>query len=740
MKTIKQLLRQSTKTLLGILLLTMAAAIVCVTVGQQRAADTTEALLNQRFSTVAIPLVEELVTGQAADTGASLEPEMLQWLEQIAREEPDTVKGLSRHGILSAYIPALTPLHITQQPYVPENVVWENSEYYQFQNDPRTMPYSSAMLVIRLEEMDVKPVQQSVPLKQLSPQDFPTMSDYYAWLHTDPDTQKVQLQQGFAVELTGTVTQAVSLAEGYRDPVGRFARLTMYLPTQEAVDALALEIGQSYIVNGMDYVDEYWKLLGQMNYDGRLDHVQMEPYDPALLRMLTPQEIQANIDRADRYKPIYGEKYEYLRHIVAFYNWVHINQQELDQLNAISMTLGSSACLTQYDLVRDSSGVLLDAIPKTQVSYVDHDGHTVTLDKEEYAEQYRIPTIAKLDGSLEEFLSSADGAAWQQALSRAQVNNHAFALMGVEKLSYLADFALEKVKIVQGRDFTQEELENGSPVCIIYEALAQANGLQPGDTITMQLYRSDAGLPYQQSGALNPSASFYFGSGDFEETVHYTVIGICRGTSAFADVAQNEYALTANTIIAPKASVSMQMEHRSSILFNTLVLENGRLEQFQELVLQHGLGGRFKCYDQGYSTIAANFHNYKALARQILIIGVVLYAMMMVLYLLLYPSSMRKSVRTMQSLGVGYGRCFAHVLFSAMVPVLIASILGGLLGSYLWEYVVAALQASTESSVALQIEPGTLERVSLVQVGFALAANALAAMVMALPQTLSSRR
>ena len=736
MKTIKQLYRQPMKTLLGILLLTMATAVLCITAGQQQAADTTQAMLDQRFSTVAIPLIEELVTGQAAPDGATISDELLQWMETVAREEPQIVRSLSRHGILSAYIPELTPLNMTTRPY---GLSQGTAGNYKFQSSPRTMPYSSAMLVITLDEIQVTPVEKTVMVEGLTQQDFPTLSEYVDWL-LDPETEKAYLHQGYAVELTGTVTDVVSLADGYRDPVGRFARLTMYLPTREAVDALKLQTGQTYIVNGMDYVDEYWKLMGQLNYGGRLEHVELEPYDPSLLRMLTQQEIEANIDRADRYKPTYGDRYEYLRYIVAFYNGVHLNQEELNQLNAISMTLGDSGALIEYDLVRDENRHFVEAIAKTTVSYVDENGRTVTVSKEEYAEKYRIPTIAKLDCGVEDFLSSAAGASWQEAYGRAQINNHAFALIGVDKLSHLADFALEKAKIVQGRDFTQEELDSGSRVCIIYEALAQANGLSVGDTVTMQLYRSSAGLPYQSSGALNPSASFYFGDGSFEETASYTIVGICRGASAFADVAQDAYSFTANTIFAPKASVGMEMETGKSILFNTLIVQNGRLEQFQELVLQHGLGGRFKCYDQGYSTIAANFHNYKALARQILIIGVVLYAMMMVLYLLLYPSSMRKSVRTMQSLGVGYGKRVFHVLMSAMSMVAVASLLGFLLGNYLWDYVVEALRASTESAMELHLEQGTLERITLAQMGIALAANTVVAMIMALPKNLSSRR
>ena len=736
MKTIKQLYRQPMKTLLGIVLLTLAAAVLCVTAGQQRAADTTQELLDQRFSTVAIPLMEELLSGQAAADGAVISDELMQWMETMVREEPEVVRALSRHGLLSAYIPELTPLNLTTQPYVPENVDWERSEYYAFQNDPRTMPYSSAMLVITLEDVDVSPVVETVAREGLTEEDFLTKGEYEAWWN-DPDTEKLELVKGYCAKLTGTVTEVISLAEGYRDPVGRIARLTMYLPAE--ADVQDLQIGAQYIVNGMNYVDEYWKLLGQVNYDGRLEHVKWEPYDPSLLRMLTDKQIEANIRRADANKKIYGDQYEYLRYAVATYNWIYLNQQELEQLNAISMTLGNALELTQYDMIRDENGILLDAIPATEVSYIAADGSTVTVSKEAYAEKYRIPTIAKLDGSAEDFLASDLGTQWQNACARAQINNHAFALVGVDKLCYLADFALEKVKLIEGRDFTQEELAGGSPVCIIYEALAQENGLAVGDTITLQLYSAQEN-PYQNAGTLNPSAAFYFGDGGFAETVTYTIVGICRGASAFADVSQDEYSFTANTIFVPKTSVKTEMQTSDSIVFNTLVVQNGKLEQFQELVLSSGLGGRFRTYDQGYSAIAANFHNYRALARQIMIIGLVLYGMMMVLYLLLYPASMGKTLHTMQSLGVSYGKRFFHVLLSSMAMVAVASLLGFALGNYLWDYVVQALQASTDSAMELQLERGTLECISLLQMGVALAANAAVAVIMALPKNLSSRR
>ena len=61
----------------------------------------------------------------------------------------------------------------------------------------------------------------------------------------------------YTLELTGVVTRAVSLEEGHRDPAGRIARLSITLPTLEALEELELETGENYLVYGMDYVDLY---------------------------------------------------------------------------------------------------------------------------------------------------------------------------------------------------------------------------------------------------------------------------------------------------------------------------------------------------------------------------------------------------------------------------------------------------------------------------------------------------
>lgn len=734
MKTVKQLLRQPLKTIVGITLMTLAAAILCLCIGQALAAQTTKAALDQRFSTVGIPVVQEDLEGNVKQSSFLLEDELITWLEKISQEHPETVKLLARHGILSAYIPELTPLNMTQEKYF----YYKDSSWYSYQSSPQTMPYSCAMLVITLDEVsEPTPVTTTYTVENLTLSDFDTWGDYYAW-KTDPETETVTVISGYTVNLTGTVTNAVSIADGYRDPVGRFARLTYTAPTLEELESLNLVPGQQYIVYGMNYSDEHWKLISEWNPDGWKDYLDLENYDPAKFRFLTEDEIRVNLAWAEAFP----DAMEFKRDLIAIYNNQQITKREYLQLNSIWMTLDSPVPLLQYEAIRDEqTGELLEVRPSKLITCTDENGDTVTYTLEEYTARYQIPTIARLDGTAEDFLNSDAGASWKAALARDAINNHAFTVIGVDRMDYLADFSLERSQIVEGRDFTAGEQAGSSRVCIIHESLALTNGLSVGDTITLNLYAEDASLPYYYTGALNPAAAFYFDTTPIAEMAEYTIIGLWRGEELWPDVAEvSEYAFSPNTVFVPKASVQTPMQTGNSIVLNTIVPQNGMIEQFHQLTMQAGYAGRFNYNDQGYSTIAANFHNYASLAQQMLTIGVVLYAVLLLLFLLLYPGSQKNNVRTMQSFGAGFFRRFGHVMASSLGIVLPASVLGGWLGMQLWDRMVVALQTTAESAVALQIEPGTLTAISGAQLLFALVLNICVAVFIAAPRGMSARR
>lgn len=724
MKTIKQMLRQPLKTASGVILIALAVAVLCVSIGQAMAVRTATKTLKDGFTVIAYPKGSVNEEGNLAP---QLNEEMLLWLEKTNQENPGIIKKIARHGILSAYIPELTPL--TQEKYVP-NTTTGDWKFQHYLPGPYNRPYSCAMLVITLDEVS-EPVEQFLEL--------PVKKDPFEDLENWTGTVMMMVEpKGYTIELTGTVTDMISLPEWCQDPMGRIARLTMSAPTLEEIEALNLIPGEQYIVYGMDYMDLFWQWVGTVNFDGRYDFRELEPFEPEKLEILTEEQREKH----KIYYELSGNP-EWLT-LEGYYQGIPMKKEDLWYLNAISLTLDIPLSKNVYEQIRDENGNLLELRLVEGGIYTDLNGETVSVSKEEYEKLYQIPTITRLTGSVEKFLQSDEGTLWQAALERDAINNQAFAVIGVDDLDYLADFSLRRTKIVDGREFTEEDLSTGARVCIIHEELAVANDLQVGDTITPSFYARDPGLPYQnvdQAGeAVNPAASFYFETTPFTETETYTIVGICRGEDTWPNVAENAYAFSANTVYVPKSSVETPMEYRDGIPFVTVVLENSQIQQFHELTTHSGYAGYFKYSDQGYTQIAENFFNYQDLAIQVLWIGTVIYVIMLALFLLLYPGAMRKNVKLMQSLGAGFGRRFGSVLMSALAILIPSTIAGGLTGMLLWGSVAKMMQKYAGAALTLQMEPEVLWTVTAAQLPLAVVLSLIVAVFVATPSRMSDRR
>ena len=135
-----------------------------------------------------------------------------------------------------------------------------------------------------------------------------------------------------------------------------------------------------------------------------------------------------------------------------------------------------------------------------------------------------------------------------------------------------------------------------------------------------------------------------------------------------------------------------------------------------------------------------NFHNYEALAQQIMLVGVVIYVILLLLYLLMYPASQSKTVWIMESMGCHYGRRFGHVLRSSMLIMATASALGGWLGTLLWDRMVAILQQRADSAIAPQLDIQMLFTVAAAQLLLGLVLSSFVAIFVALPRGIAKRR
>lgn len=732
MKSIKQIMRQPLKTIAGIILMALAVAVLCVCVGQSFAAKTTAESLNNRFTTIAIPAGLQKIDGMVIRPSVTLPEDLRLWLEETAAAHPEILKGIMKQGTVSAYFPGLTPLNYTQGKYIPDEFASGNYAFHFFEPTPYGTPYSCAMFVITLEEVSepMANTESYTVEKKLQESDFSSYAEYQEYLK---NVKKESVTVGYTIKLSGTITEVVSLQEGFRDPTGMIARLSMTVPTLEQLEKLNLIPGQQYLVYGTDYYDEDWAFRGLLGHEDQQNPVEIDSFDMSQIKILTEEELQ----KYTGYPP-YNMPY-------ARYGSLLLTKAQYERVNAISMTLQTPVSLLQYEDIRDEDGNLLELKEVTTISYMDLNGEKITVDYDEYIQRYTIPTITPIDGLAEDFLKTDKGALWRAAIKRDAINNSAFAVIGVDRLGYMADFARQNAQIVEGRDFTEEETANGVRVCVIHESLAAANGLKIGDTITANFYQTDFALPYQSNknqkrGLLNPSASLYFDTTPFTQTAEYTIVGFYRTNELWCDVSKNEYGFSPNTIFVPKTSAETDMEYGNSVLFITPVIHNGQLEAFRELVVKAGYSERFIYHDQGYSTIASNFHNYEDLAEQVLAVGAAVYAVILLLFLLLYPRSQGKVVATMESLGVPIGKRFGHVMLSAIAVIAPATVLGGSLGMLLWKSAVSALKASVETTVALQIDVGTLLLIATAQFVLATILSAMIAACVTTPKGLSARR
>ena len=101
MKCWKQIMRQPIKSILGVGLMSLAA-------------HSTEEVLENTFSSVALPVGQMKIEGMAISADVRFPQELSDWAAEAAISHPDVVEQVAEHGLLSAHIPELTPINVSR--------------------------------------------------------------------------------------------------------------------------------------------------------------------------------------------------------------------------------------------------------------------------------------------------------------------------------------------------------------------------------------------------------------------------------------------------------------------------------------------------------------------------------------------------------------------------------------------------------------------------------------------------
>lgn len=708
MKTVRQLLRQPMKTLFGVMLVATAVAVLCLCLGQSISAKETEQRLDNIYMSIALPSAEYT---READ----------QWAMDYAVANPEIVESVGSPGLIGAYIPKLQPDNYTSH----LDLTGMHNKNYLLLPDLNGQEYRSAMLEIVLTELG-------------------TPSTQHAYLESDNGGNLVAIQYidapeaGAYVSFKGIIQTIVGLAEGYQDPTGFTVSSTLYMPSLEDLESLDLRVGERYLIYSTDYSDEDWWIRSRMTQDLReLNGKLFDAFDPDRLTVLSEEEVIRDIFNERRNDIVAKYRFDGLIHGISRWEYDYIRSIRLFQQDISEMPNYT----WEKDENRDPVVVILD-----YQTYTGKNGEAVTVTLEEYHDKYREPTIVHLEGTVEEFLTNEEGILWREALHNVEINSHAFPMIGVDDMLQIADYAQGKMEIVEGRSFTDDELTEGTKVCILSISLANLNGLCVGDKITVQVYENDPGVPYQINisegeGSVNPVAYYYFDNTmDLEQAEEYTIIGFYQQDIEWGNVDDNLYAFTPNTIFIPKASVDAQMEYGYAAFFRSFILQNGTIDEFRQTAAEAGFAGMFCFNDNGYSAIEDSMDAYRETAGRALKVGICVYGVMLLLYFVLFPVQQRRELTIMESLGANRASQIGCVIQSGLGIMAPGTVAGIALSLIMWQSITGRMAGNLEAVLEIEMQVSSMFAAAGIQLSAALILTLFVALLMTKNKSMMRKR
>ena len=614
MNPMHQLTRRPVKAAFGALLLALAGVILALSGGQFWAAARTRAGVEATYTTVAVVTErissDEVLTPSAegGSNAESLRKESAMaaaiFLAEPEQQNWSIIRSRPRVGLVSGYSPGLKPAISLYTGHSSSDA-----------------PYEYSIVEIRADAVTE------------------VNNDWFG-------------ESGAAVwQLDGQVLGIYGLNDAFRDPSGQRASVTLCQEYDDPAKLLHPEAGKRYLLLSRSYTDDEWYLRQHVADFIFMDtNVQSDPWSLDILGNLIRYDQRANPD---------GTKYCRLAHDGEFTDdadgLVELAPDELiysDPATGIEVTNIDPDAFGQFsfavDALKDTGEIMVED-PQQPGNW-----RPETVD---YT-QYNLPSIQELpDGvTAQEVIDST--SSWRMAMESIQTNNHSVPVLAVDSVEGMLEFASGRTQITQGRSISQDEYRDGAAVCLISETLARESGLDVGDTLPLSLYENEKSLPWTfrtTVGDSDPTASYYLPQRGFQQETEYTVIGLYRQSNEWS---QGVASFTPNTVLVPRKSVTCAVETgetglgvSSGCLWETMVLQNGTIDQMEARLKENGLGGTVTYYDQGYSDIVESLDGYNRVSRTVLLVGLALWAVVLAAYCVLLPMQEGKTALRMWTLG-----------------------------------------------------------------------------------------
>lgn len=333
----------------------------------------------------------------------------------------------------------------------------------------------------------------------------------------------------------------------------------------------------------------------------------------------------------------------------------------------------------------------------------------------------QLPIYQEYEGNVDEFLASEEGTLWRETwIPMCERNYESANLLLTDNLYSILAFNDGTASILDGRDFTQEDYETGTEVCMVSSAYAQKNGLSLGDTLHMELYSCDSvlGMSWSQSGfSVSTDMLNLFEPLKEENKLglqrDYTIIGIYSAP----EFPVSRYAFDCNTILVPKNSIpdSAAYELPGNSLLTSAVLDNGTGEAFLEAIESQGYENAFEVFDMGYSAVAGSLIAARDNALRLCLIGLAVFLMGSLLFYVAILQRLKTVIRSMRHIGVKPRMILMELLSVLLGSAACAVAAGTALSAALFGQVSGLLLSGGISS-----SPGSVVLCSAAQLSFLL--------------------
>lgn len=301
----------------------------------------------------------------------------------------------------------------------------------------------------------------------------------------------------------------------------------------------------------------------------------------------------------------------------------------------------------------------------------------------------QLPIYQEYEGNLDDFIASEEGTLWRETWIPMCERNYASAnVLLTDNIYSILAFNDGTASILDGRDFTQEDYQNGAEVCMVSSAYAQKNGLSLGDTLNMELYSCDSvlGMSLIQSGfSVSTDMLNLFEPLKEENKLglqkDYTIVGIYSAP----EFPVSRYAFDCNTILVPKSSIpdSSTYEKPGNSLLTSAILENGKGEAFLKALEAQGYENVFEVFDMGYSAVAGSLIAARDNALRLFFIGLAVFLLGSLLFYIILLQRLKPAIRSMRHIGVKpkmiLGQLLAVLLGSAACAVAVGTVLSAAL-------------------------------------------------------------